>query len=270
MKELEYAALLHDFGKVYIDLAIFMKSKKLFPKDFENLQLKLDYLYRYVELKSISDEKEIMLNEHHQNHKELIGGIRKRRDEKLKRIQAIKDKITALNEPSIMDVDPGKALHEIIQEIEEMHCNDTNENPMTVIGALETTNLSIKKGSLNAMERHEIESHVMHTYSFVSNIPWPPEYKNIPEIALRHHEKLDGTGYPNGEKGGDILIQARIMAIADIYDALTATDRPYKKSIPHERAVDILRKEATDGKIDKALFEIFTSIDPSKFSQKNA
>jgi len=235
IKELEYAALLHDFGKVYIDLAIFMKSKKLFPKDFENLQLKLDYLYRYVELKSITDEKRVIENEHQNNHKDLIGDIRKKRDEKLKRIRSIKEKITSLNEPSITDVDPGKSLHEIISEIEDLNCHDTNDNPMTVIGPLETTNLSIKKGSLNAMERHEIESHVMHTYSFVSNIPWPPEYKNIPEIALRHHEKLDGTGYPNGEKGGDILIQARIMAIADIYDALTATDRPYKKSIPHKR-----------------------------------
>ena len=103
----------------------------------------------------------------------------------------------------------------------------------------------------NPVERNEIESHVTETYKFVSKIPWPPEYKNIPEIALRHHEKLDGTGYPDGLKGRDsISLQSRIMAIADIYDALTAKDRPYKKSVPLDRVLCILKEEAANSKVD--------------------
>jgi HD-GYP domain-containing protein (c-di-GMP phosphodiesterase class II) len=97
----------------------------------------------------------------------------------------------------------------------------------------------------------------MHTYNFVSKIPWPPEYKNIPEIALKHHEKLDGTGYPNGLKGDEIPLQARMMAIADVYDALIATDRPYKKAIPLQKALDILKEEAERNKLDKDLLDIF-------------
>jgi HD-GYP domain-containing protein (c-di-GMP phosphodiesterase class II) len=102
----------------------------------------------------------------------------------------------------------------------------------------------------------------------VNNIPWPPEYEQIPEIALRHHEKMDGTGYPNREKGDQIPVQARIMALADIYDALTSTDRPYKKAIPYETAINILRKEAASNKIDPNILEIFLSIPKERYAKK--
>ena len=129
---------------------------------------------------------------------------------------------------------------------------------LLVISPFDILNLSIRRGSLNPMERKEIESHVLHTYSFVSKIPWPPEYRNIPEIALRHHEKLDGTGYPDGLEGREsTLIQSRIMAIADIYDALVASDRPYKKALPRERVLAILKEEADKWVLDRDLVELF-------------
>jgi HD-GYP domain-containing protein (c-di-GMP phosphodiesterase class II) len=116
----------------------------------------------------------------------------------------------------------------------------------------------IKRGSLNRDERIEIESHVIETYKFVSKIPWPPEYKRIPEIAMRHHEKLDGTGYPDGLKGKDSTsLQSRMMAIADIYDALTAQDRPYKKSVPVDKVLKILKEEADCNKLDSDLVDLF-------------
>ncbi|MGL4369012.1 MAG: HD-GYP domain-containing protein, partial [Spirochaetota bacterium] len=257
IKELEYAALLHDFGKVYIDLGIFMKAKKLFPRDFDNLLLKLDYLYRYVELRGIIDENDLLM---HSASAERIS-LKQAHDEKvaakLNRIKEIKQKIVQLNEPSVTDEDPATVLADLCSEVSQIQCSDINGGEMAILNDQEKANLSIKRGSLNDAERKEIESHVTHTFNFVRRIPWPPEYKDIPKIALRHHEKLDGTGYPNREKGNQVPVQARIMAIADVYDALTATDRPYKKSLPHEKALCILQKEADAGKIDSEIFNVF-------------
>ena len=115
----------------------------------------------------------------------------------------------------------------------------------------------IRKGNLDETERREIESHVTHTYRFLEQIPWTRELRAIPRIAYAHHEKLNGHGYPNHVTGVEIPVQARIMTIADIYDALTATDRPYKRAVPPERALDILGMEAREGTIDAALLETF-------------
>ena len=145
-----------------------------------------------------------------------------------------------------------------MNEIETIECTDISGRRFEVITDLDKKNLSIKRGSLNEEERQEIESHVIETYKFVSKIPWPPEYKKIPEIALRHHEKLDGTGYPDGLAGREsVSLQSRMMAIADIFDALTAQDRPYKRAVPIEKVVDILREEARSNKLDADLVELF-------------
>jgi HD-GYP domain-containing protein (c-di-GMP phosphodiesterase class II) len=266
LKELEYAALLHDFGKVYIDLAIFMKSKKLFPRDLDNLLLKMDYLYRFVELRSLEKRLQLFMKNPHDD--KSFEALDSERDATLGRIRKIKETIRSLNEPTVTDLDPAKTLKEIYGEIEQIQCSDPEGNPLIVFGPVEMTNLSIPRGSLNDDERKEIESHVVHTYTFVNNIPWPPEYEQIPEIALRHHEKMDGTGYPNREKGDQIPVQARIMALADIYDALTSTDRPYKKAIPYETAINILRKEAASNKIDPNILEIFLSIPKERYAKK--
>ena len=117
--------------------------------------------------------------------------------------------------------------------------------------------LMIRRGNLDEQERREIESHVTHTYRFLEQIPWTRELRAIPRIAYAHHEKLNGGGYPNQATGLEIPVQARIMTIADIYDALTATDRPYKRAVPRDRALDILAMEAKEGTIDPALLETF-------------
>jgi HD-GYP domain-containing protein (c-di-GMP phosphodiesterase class II) len=121
----------------------------------------------------------------------------------------------------------------------------------------EVSALSIRKGSLSDKERREIESHVSHTFRFLSEIPWTGEYRKVPEIAYAHHEKLDGTGYPRKLQGRDIPLQSRMMTIADIFDALVAWDRPYKKSVPVERALAILEDEAGGGKLDRELLSVF-------------
>ena len=115
----------------------------------------------------------------------------------------------------------------------------------------------IRKGNLDDQERREIESHVTHTYRFLEQIPWTRELRGIPEIAYGHHEKLNGRGYPRRVAGDAIPIQTRMMTLSDIFDALTATDRPYKRAVPAVRALDILAMEARDGMLDRDLLDAF-------------
>ena len=127
----------------------------------------------------------------------------------------------------------------------------------TIITPNEHRLLSIKRGSLDEEERKEIESHVIHTYQFLKQIPWTQNLKMIPNIAHAHHEKLDGSGYPLKLKSEEIPVQSKMMTIADIFDALTDKDRPYKKAVPLERALDILKMEVRDNHIDPILLEFF-------------
>jgi response regulator RpfG family c-di-GMP phosphodiesterase len=117
--------------------------------------------------------------------------------------------------------------------------------------------LSIQKGNLTREEWIDMRSHAERSLHILSKIPWPEELDRVPEIAYRHHEKLDGTGYPKGLRAQEIDMDARILEVADIYDALTAQDRPYKPAMPHEKARKILFGDAEAGKLDKSLVELF-------------
>ncbi|MGB4269301.1 MAG: HD domain-containing phosphohydrolase [Spirochaetota bacterium] len=258
LKELEYAALLHDFGKVYIDTAIFLKSHKLYPKDLENILLKLEYLYRYQQLKyAMTIFNEMKKDDEFNKHLKNISAIEIERDDILHKILEARQKVIQLNNPMVKEVDAEEAVNELQTMLKNLDCCDSGNNPMQIFDEYSIKNLKIKRGSLNDDERREIESHVVHTYNFVSKIPWPPEFARIPEIAAKHHEKLDGTGYPYGLKADQIPLQARIMALADIFDALIATDRPYKPPITLEQALNIITEEAQRNKLDKDLVDLF-------------
>jgi HD-GYP domain-containing protein (c-di-GMP phosphodiesterase class II) len=126
-----------------------------------------------------------------------------------------------------------------------------------LLNAEEVRILSIRKGNLDATERSEIESHVTHTFNFLQKIPWTKDLAAVADIAYAHHEKLNGRGYPRKLTAAEIPIQSRMMTVSDIYDALTANDRPYKRAISTERALDILKMEVGDGLLDPALVTIF-------------
>jgi HD-GYP domain-containing protein (c-di-GMP phosphodiesterase class II) len=117
--------------------------------------------------------------------------------------------------------------------------------------------LSIQQGSLDATERIEIQSHVRKTFDFLKQIRWTKELNNIPRIARAHHERMDGSGYPDGLRSEEIPLQSRMMAIADIFDALTAADRPWKPAVPVELALSIIRQEVNSGLLDPHLFQLF-------------
>jgi HD-GYP domain-containing protein (c-di-GMP phosphodiesterase class II) len=121
----------------------------------------------------------------------------------------------------------------------------------------EVAALQVPRGSLTPAEREEIESHVDHTVAFLQTIPWGRSLRKVPLIAAAHHELLNGAGYPAGLQGADIPIEARMLTIADIFDALTAADRPYKPAVPVHRALGILESEVKSGKCDADLFRVF-------------
>ena len=125
----------------------------------------------------------------------------------------------------------------------------------------EILKLSVRKGSLTELERREIESHVTHTYRFLQQIPWTRALRRVPDIAYGHHEKLGGGGYPRSLTDPDISLPTRMMTISDIYDALTASDRPYKRAVPKEKAYDILLDEAKRGELDADLLRVFIESD---------
>ncbi len=259
IKELEMAALLHDFGKVYIDPGIFLKGDKLYPHDFAHLKLRLNYLYRSMELcyarelLALKSQPEITLREN-------IDRLQKEGEAKLEALREIMVLVSELNKPSILNEDRNTLIQGILRQAPDLECEDLEGSHIPLLKSEEIENFRIARGTLNQEERRIIESHVEHTYAFVSKIPWPVEYQQIPEIARKHHEKLDGSGYPDRIQGKDrIPIQSRIMTIADIYDALAAADRPYKKAMELKRVFAILREEAALNKLDGELLELFIS-----------
>ena len=146
---------------------------------------------------------------------------------------------------------------EHITTIANMSYLDEADTTAPFLTPAEATALQIRRGSLTEAERVEINSHVSHTFNFLNRIPWSRALRSVPDIAHAHHEKLDGTGYPKRLKKDEIPVPARMMAIADIYDALTASDRPYKKAMPVEKALDILASDVKRGQLDHELYEVF-------------
>jgi response regulator RpfG family c-di-GMP phosphodiesterase len=157
------------------------------------------------------------------------------------------------NEPTVL---PEGSFENLIH-FADRYFEDLDGRRQPYLTGDEVRFLSIRKGSLDESERLEIESHVTHTYRFLLQIPWTKELQSIPAIAYGHHEKLDGTGYPRRVAGGQIPIQTRMMTIADIFDALTAADRPYKRAVPAPKAVDILETETEAGMLDPDLLKLF-------------
>ena len=250
LKMLEYAAMVHDFGKIYIDPGIFLKGKKLFEKDYSFLLLRLELIYSVL--------KNNLLNEKQNSSSLLHEPIEEEYRSKFESVAVIRTMLAQLNDPTASVENLDDTLDGIISMRETLECRDSEGNLIPLLTEQEIINLRIKRGSLNPIERKIIESHVNYSYSFVSQIPWPPEYARIPEIILCHHEMLDGSGYPNGNKGTTAIpLEARIISIADIFDALRAADRPYKKSMPLKVVLKILNEEADQNKLDKNIVNLF-------------
>jgi HD-GYP domain-containing protein (c-di-GMP phosphodiesterase class II) len=251
LKELHYASLLHDFGKVGVRERILIKARKLFPYQLEWIQSRFESIERSVQVKYATEKLDAMRRG--EASPAVLADIDRRLEEELAQLANWVQGIVAANEPSVLPEDKASIL-EVLPNQTYLDMAGV-EHPM--LDPQEFRFLSIRKGTLDDEERREIESHVTHSWEFLSEIKWPPLMRNIPAIAYGHHEKLDGSGYPRGLRGDDIPIQVRMMTISDIYDALTAHDRQYKPAVPVTKALDILTSEAGEGKLDPDLLDIF-------------
>ena len=253
LKEIEYAALLHDFGKVGVRERVLVKAKKLYEDERETLLQRFDYIRKWIEADSTKRKLEMMLRDGPAAIEKHLGELDADEKKRLAEVDDFVAFILKANEPTVM----AEGSFERLADIAQHRYVDPRGEPRPFLTPSEMDALKLPRGSLTAQERLEIESHVVHTYNFLENIPWGRRLGRIPTIAGSHHEKLDGSGYPRGLKGEEIRIESRMMTIADIFDALTASDRPYKKAVPLEKALDILGFEVKDGKCDKELLRIF-------------
>jgi len=246
LREIRYASLLHDFGKVGVREQVLVKSKKLEPNRLEILLQRLRQRQQEELLAFMRSDWE-------------AGGafdparwnaLQVRHQEETERLMAI---LIKSNEPSVMtqDVEDG------LGRLEALNYTTWDGGNATVLSGRDLDCLSIRRGSLSDSERLEIESHVTHTFEFLKKIPWTSDLAMVPEIAYAHHERLNGKGYPRQLTEEDIPVQSKAMAITDVFDALTAQDRPYKSAVPLGRSLDILRQDADARHLDKNLLDLF-------------
>lgn len=254
IKELRYASLLHDFGKVGVQEQVLVKAKKLYPWDLESVRLRFLCALREREARRLRELLQAMANnELDGDPREALARTEAEIAAEVARLTGYLDAVIEANEPKVL-------ADGTVAELEHVSAEgylDLEGARRPLLDDLELADLKIPRGSLNPEQRQEIESHVTHTYRFLRRIPWTEDLRDLPSIAGSHHEKLDGTGYPRGLQRDAIPLRARIMSVADIFDALTAWDRPYKKALPLEKALWILEAEAKAGKIEAQLVDIF-------------
>ncbi len=253
MKELRYAGLLHDFGKVGVREQVLVKQKKLYPHDLAIVKHRFQFLLQRADLQYERERAEYLFAHGTERYQEMLQHLDSVRRAEREDLLRFLDSVVRANEPTILP----EGTFEELTEINERTFVDFDGVEKPLLSDEELRYLMINKGNLDQRERREIESHVSHTFRFLERIPWTRDLKGIPEIAHGHHEKLNGHGYPRKISGDAIPVQTRMMTISDIYDALTATDRPYKRAVPAERAIEILRDEAKDGSLDSALLGAF-------------
>ena len=174
-------------------------------------------------------------------------------EEKIETIKNARDFIMSINEAGFL---PDEKLEQL-NEIAKLHILDEDGNDIPLLTDEEIKALSIRKGTLTDDERNIIESHVEYTNKMLSGMKFTGRYKNVTEVASSHHEFINGTGYPKHKSAEDISDETRLLTILDIYDALTAEDRPYKPPMPVEKAFAILYDMADEGKLDKHILDLF-------------
>uniref|UniRef100_B8HP69 Metal dependent phosphohydrolase n=1 Tax=Cyanothece sp. (strain PCC 7425 / ATCC 29141) TaxID=395961 RepID=B8HP69_CYAP4 len=259
LKEIRYAALLHDFGKVGVPEAVLNKRKKLHPGQLDEIRKRFDLARRTAEMDCCLDKYQYLLEHAHAPHEPPSQAPTQFQrweqllEEKLRQLELYWQLLLQANEPTLLTEAPLRQVESLSQYM--YRGGDGQEHPLITPAELEQ--LLVHRGNLTPTERQMIEAHVTHTYEFLKRIPWTEELQQVPLIAYCHHEQLDGNGYPRKLKGAEIPFQAQIIAIADIYDALTASDRPYKKNVAVPRALEILHQEASVGKINGELVRLF-------------
>jgi HD-GYP domain-containing protein (c-di-GMP phosphodiesterase class II) len=246
LREIRYASLLHDFGKVGVREQVLVKAKKLDPSDLELILQRLRQRELETALELLSQawkqgghydatQWEALIQDRHEETERLMHLVRQS------------------NEPTVLTQETADGLG-LLEDLSFTHWSGERRG---VVESSSLASLRIRRGSLSESERLEIESHVTHTFRFLERIPWTHDLAGVPEIAYAHHERMTGRGYPRQLSELTIPVQSRAMAISDVFDALTARDRPYKGAVPLDRSLAILEEEAREGALDGPLLSLF-------------
>jgi len=253
LREIRYAGLLHDFGKVGVREQVLVKAKKLYPLQLDLIRQRQDFVRRTAEREFWRKRAEFLERCGREGYEDFLRALEEEHGAELRELDRFLQAVMEANEPTVL---PARRFEEL-SSLARRTYEDAAGKARRYLSDDEMRYLTIPKGSLDEAERLEIESHVTHTYRFLQQIPWTRELQQIPIIAYGHHEKLDGAGYPRHVTGEAIPIQTRMMTISDIYDALTAADRPYKPAVASVRALDIMAEEVKAGQLDQELFRLF-------------
>jgi HD-GYP domain-containing protein (c-di-GMP phosphodiesterase class II) len=253
IREIRYASLLHDFGKVGVREQVLVKEKKLYPLQLDTIRARFEFVMKSAENEANKRKIDYLVQYGRDGWEAFAAKVDAEMAAELERLQKDFAFVAQSNEPTVLP----EGEFQYLQQIAEMEFEDLRGTRRRLVSPDEAKILSIRKGNLDAGERQEIESHVTHTFHFLQKIPWTKDLSNVANIAYAHHEKLNGRGYPRKLAADEIPIQSRMMTVSDIYDALTANDRPYKRAVPTERALDILKMEMNDGLLDGSLVGVF-------------
>jgi response regulator RpfG family c-di-GMP phosphodiesterase len=251
LQAIRYASLLHDVGIIGVRERVLTKARKLYAGEMMVIEARFKSVRNSLEAEHLRTQLEQLRSGAASD--ERLAEMEQAHEQAQAELDRLLQVVRRANEPAILDEETFRALI----DAGERDYTDVDGSRQRLLSTTEVSALSIRRGSLSESERREIESHVTHTFHILSQVPWRGVYRCIPQIAYAHHEKLDGSGYPRKLKAAEIPIESRMMAIADIYDALVSWDRPYKKAVPTERALGILKDEASQGKLDQELLGLF-------------
>lgn len=246
--QLHIAALLHDCGKITTPEWVMDKATKLhgIRDRIHELDLRFALLEREAEIERLRAELRGDCDERREAaYREERRALAEERD-LLRRINLAREPLTAAD---------GERVRAIARR--RWRDGDGVERPL--LDEEEVEHLTIPRGTLTAGERKIIEDHIVATIAMLESLPFPRHLRRVPEIAGGHHERVDGSGYPRGLTGDQMSVEARIMAIADVFEALTAADRPYKDPLKLSQALAILGRMKCDGHIDPDLFDVFVA-----------
>lgn len=248
MTELHYAGLLHDFGKIGVREHVLQKAEKLYPAQQQAIQFRGEIVRRELRLDALEREARLISEGRHPE----VAALREKLELDLARLQADVAFLLEHSKPLFM-------TDEKLARLNGIHQNPWRIGAETypLISEEDYLSLQTRKGTLNDAERREIENHVADSWQFLKRIPWTADLSRVPEIAGQHHEKMNSKGYPNGVPASETPLGSRLMAVADVFDSLTASDRPYKPAIPLERAIQILQAMAKDGDLDPDVVGLF-------------
>ena len=226
---------LHDIGKLVIPLEVMDKQSRLGDRE-ETVRNRFTIGMLQERLRAFEkpDEKQAALENE----------------------QKLKDALTLIEAANNAGFLPDEKIEEL-KKLGDLTCIGADGENIPILTEEEMKGITVQKGTLTAEERSIIESHVVYTAKMLEKMKFDGDYAEVPGWASDHHEHLNGTGYPNHKKDGEISPEVRLITIIDIYDALTAEDRPYKPAMPKDRAIKILREMIGEGKLDGDLVELF-------------